>query len=340
MQHDRLTGTPPEGATCCTTPRVSTTLSVQSEIVQAPRSTRRQVRLPSGVFAMGDAFREGYRTDGEVPVHSVALSPFWMDSTAVTNAQFATFVKATGYVTEAERFGSAAVFHSTVAADQADVLGGATGARWWVDVRGADWRHPEGLLSTIVDRQAHPVVQVSWHDADSYARWAGKRLPTEAEWEYASRGGLNGARFPWGNDLNPRSRWLCNIWQGQFPSLNTRDDGYLTTAPAKSFYQNNYGMWSMVGNVWEWCSDWFSPTTYADRAAAAAGSAVPNPRGPGMDRAPGQRRVMRGGSFLCHDSYCYRYRCAARSANTPDSSSSNIGFRCANDDEPTVDGTG
>lgn len=305
-----------------------------SQLMTNQRSTRRQFRLSGGLFTMGDHLNEGYATDGETPVHAVEVKPFWMDRTSVTNAQFASFVKTTGYVTEAERFGSSAVFHLTVAADEMDVLGRLAAAPWWVEVRGAHWRRPEGLLSHIGDRQHHPVVHVSWHDADAYARWAGKRLPTEAEWEYASRGGREGARFPWGDELNPRGKWLCNIWQGRFPTDNTRKDGYLTTAPAKSFRQNDHGMCSMVGNVWEWCADWFSPTTYADRTAASADLPAIDPQGP----ASGSVKVMRGGSFLCHDSYCYRYRTAARSSNTPESSSANLGFRCANDDGPAAVG--
>jgi sulfatase modifying factor 1 len=273
---------------------------------------------------MGDALEEGYPDDGEAPVHPVALGSFYMDTTTVTNAHFATFVKATGHVTDAERFGSSAVFHLVVAADRADLLGQATGTPWWVEVRGADWRHPEGPRSDVAARQRHPVVHVSWNDAVAYADWAGKRLPTEAEWEYAARGGREHARFPWGDDLTPGGRWLCNIWQGQFPDVNTGEDGYLTTAPAKSFHRNDYGLWNLVGNVWEWCADWFSHTTYAEADPIRP---TPAPLGP----PTGTARVMRGGSYLCHDSYCYRYRVAARSSNTPESSSSNIGFRCAND---------
>ncbi len=265
---------------------------------------------------MGDAFDEGYPGDGETPVHPVRLESFWMDATAVTNAQFAAFVKATGYVTDAERFGSSAVFHLLVDAPRADVQGTVPGTPWWLTVARATWRQPEGANSSIGGRPNHPVVHVSWTDAHAYAAWAGKRLPTEAEWEYAARGGLESQRFAWGNDLTPRS---CNIWQGEFPTHNTLDDGHLATAPVKAFRPNGHGLWNTAGNVWEWCQDWFSPTYYAESAPA-------DPQGP----PTGEHRVMRGGSYLCHDSYCNRYRVAARSATTPDSSAGNLGFRCAN----------
>jgi sulfatase modifying factor 1 len=281
-------------------------------------STRGQVALPGGTFAMGDHFGEGYPADGELPVHPVTLAPFRLDATAVTNAAFATFVKDTGYVTDAERYGSSAVFHLAFSGDRADVLTSVDGAGWWLGVRGAYWRAPEGPGSSVGDRANHPVVHVSWNDAEAYCRWAGKRLPTEAEWEYAARGGLEGARFPWGDELRPRRRWELNIWQGRFPTDNTLEDGFLTTAPVKSFRPNGHGLWQMVGNVWEWCADRFAPDAYSEAAPV-------DPTGP----AVGESRVMRGGSYLCHASYCYRYRVAARSSNTPDSSSGNLGFRCA-----------
>ncbi|WP_244317247.1 formylglycine-generating enzyme family protein [Micromonospora terminaliae] len=273
---------------------------------------------------MGDAFSEGYPADGEGPVHEVTLGAFTIDATTVTNAAFATFVKATGYVTEAETLGVSAVFHLQTKAERHDILGAAGGTPWWHVVRGADWRHPYGPASSIADLQNHPVVQVTWNDARAYAAWAGKRLPTEAEWEYAARGGLDGARFPWGDELLPRGRWNCNIWQGDFPRRNTAEDGFIGTAPVKQYAPNGYGLFNMVGNVWEWCEDWFAPDTYPLRA----GTPVVDPLGPQNPDAAG-RRVMRGGSFLCHDSYCYRYRVAARSGNTPDSAASNVGFRCA-----------
>jgi formylglycine-generating enzyme len=288
------------------------------EVPVGLRSTRGQVALPGGRFAMGDHFGEGYAADGEHPVHEVTLSPFHLDATAVTNAAFATFVKATGYETDAERWGSSAVFHLAFHGDRSDVLTSVEGAGWWLGVRGACWRRPEGPGSSVGDRANHPVVHVSWNDAQAYATWAGKRLPTEAEWEYAARGGLEGARFPWGDELRRGDRWPLNIWQGRFPTHNTVEDGFLTTAPVKSYRPNGHGLWQMVGNVWEWCSDWFSPETYRRSPPA-------DPVGP----TEGVSRVMRGGSYLCHDSYCYRYRVAARSSNTPESSSGNLGFRCA-----------
>jgi formylglycine-generating enzyme len=290
-------------------------------MVRRPASARGQVRVPAGCFAMGDAFDEGYPADGETPIHPVQLPAFRIDATAVTNAAFATFVKATGYRTEAEDFGSSAVFHLVVPPRCPDVIGIASGTPWWLNVRGACWRQPEGPGSSIADRQNHPVVHVSWNDAQAYCAWAGKRLPTEAEWEYAARGGLESKRFAWGDDLTVNGRWSCNIWQGRFPEVNTMDDGFLTTAPVKSFRPNNFGLWNTAGNVWEWCADWFSPTYYGDSPSVS-------PTGP-LD---GEERVMRGGSYLCHDSYCHRYRVGARSSSMPDSFSANLGFRCANDD--------
>lgn len=293
------------------------------------RATRGQVPLPGGTFTMGDGFGEGYAADGEGPAHPVRLDRFLIDATTVTNAAFAAFVKATGYVTDAERLGLSAVFHLSVRADPADIVGRATGTPWWLVVRGASWRHPNGPLSAVSDLQNHPVVQVSWQDAQAYCGWAGKRLPTEAEWEYAARGGLAGRRYPWGDELTPRGRWMCNIWQGTFPTHNTAEDGHAATAPVKSYRPNGHGLWNTVGNVWEWCADTFSAEAYAARADAP--DPVHDPRGPEHDPNPAARRVMRGGSFLCHASYCHRYRVAARSGNTAESAAANIGFRCAND---------
>lgn len=273
--------------------------------------------MPAGRFAMGDQSGDANRFDGETPVHEVELAAFTIDATSVTNAAFAAFVDATGYRTEAETFGFSAVFHLAVAADRADVMGPASGSPWWFGVRGADWAHPGGRASSIDGIDDHPAVHISWNDAQAYCAWADRRLPTEAEWEYAARGGLSGAKYPWG-DTEPDAgdAWPTNIWQGTFPTENTLDDGYLTTAPARAFHRNGYGLWQPVGNVWEWCQDWFDPGYYARSPLTA-------PAGPDS----GAARVLRGGSYLCHLSYCNRYRNAARSQNTPDSSMGNAGFR-------------
>jgi formylglycine-generating enzyme required for sulfatase activity len=265
---------------------------------------------------MGDAQGVGNRADGERPVHEVTVNGFEMDATTVTNADFARFVAATGYVTEAEAFGYSAVFHLVLAARPSDIMAPVGGAPWWLGVKGADWRHPGGAHSSIDGMDDHPAVHVSWNDAVEYCRWAHRRLPTEAEWEYASRGGLDGARYPWGDDLLDIDNWQVNIWQGEFPNRNTVDDGFLTTAPVRSFKPNDYGIWQTVGNVWEWCADWFHPAYYLASPSS-------NPQGP----EGGEARVLRGGSYLCHDSYCNRYRNSARSSNTPDSSMGNAGFR-------------
>lgn len=280
-----------------------------------------QVAVPAGEFAMGDHFGEGYPDDGETPVHTVELDGFGMDATAVTTAVFARFAEATGYRTEAERYGSSAVFHLQLGAPATWPAGArpVAGAPWWIAVPGACWRHPAGPGSTAAD--GHPVVHVSWNDAAAYCSWAGRRLPTEAEWEYAARGGLAGRRYAWGDELMPGGRHRCNIFQGSFPAHNTLDDGHLATAPADAFEANGYGLHQMAGNVWEWCQDWFLPRYYARSPRA-------NPSGPPF----GEGRVMRGGSFLCHSSYCNRYRVAARTRNSPDSSSSNCGFRTVSGD--------
>ncbi|MBM7515859.1 formylglycine-generating enzyme family protein [Nocardioides nitrophenolicus] len=279
--------------------------------------------IPGGAAALGDHFGDGYAGDGEGPVHEVELSAFRLGTTTVTNAAFAAFVEATGHRTTAEAEGYSAVFHTDVAATVADVLGYSPATPWWVGVRGADWRHPEGPRSGVDERADHPVVHVSHDDALAYARWAGRRLPTEAEWEYAARGGLAGRRYPWGDELMAGDSWQVNIFQGEFPATNTADDGWTTTAPVTAYQANGYGLHQMVGNVWEWCADWFDPAAYGTRERL-------DPRGP----ANGTVRVMRGGSFLCHDSYCNRYRVAARSAAPPDSTASNLGFRCAADVVP------
>ncbi len=266
---------------------------------------------------MGDSFNEGYEPDGEVPVHPVELSSFSIDTTTVTNAEFARFVQATGYRTESEKFGYSAVFHLLAQAPAEDILGSAEGHGWWLTVRGANWAHPHGAGSNWQQIPEHPVVQVSWNDAQAYCAWSGRRLPTEAQWEYAARGGLDSKRYAWGDELRgPAGEHLCNIWQGEFPVRNTGEDGFLGTAPVRSFPENGFGLYETGGNVWEWCADWFLPKYYRN-------SPLVDPAGPTIGRG----RAMRGGSFLCHDSYCNRYRVAARSSNSAESASSNTGFR-------------
>lgn len=277
------------------------------------------ISLAGGRFLMGTDYPFGFPADGEGPVREVELSPFQIDAQPVTNAQFAAFIAATGYITEAERFGWSFVFWMHIPEERFEELVADTAAPapWWCQVYGAFWKHPEGPGSTILGREDHPVVHVSWNDAQAYAHWAGKRLPTEAEWEFAARGGLVQKLYPWGDELTPEGKHMCNIWQGEFPRVDTCEDGFSGTCPVDAFPPNDYGLYSVAGNVWEWCSDWF--------AAEHPGGEERDPRGP----VDGQAKVMKGGSFLCHASYCNRYRVAARTSNTPDSSTSNIGFRCA-----------
>ncbi|MGP3927685.1 formylglycine-generating enzyme family protein [Streptomyces sp. 8N616] len=281
----------------------------------ARRVARQLLDLPGGTFLMGTDDPDGFPADGEGPIRKVEVVPFRIAPTTVTNAQFATFVKATSYVTDAERFGFSFVFQGLLPDELAAVSRPVAEVPWWRAVSGATWKHPEGPGSSIASRQHHPVVHVSWNDAQAYCDWSSTRLPTEAEWEYAARGGLEQLRYPWGDELAPDGRQMLNTYEGVFP---TAPAGRLGTVPVKSYRANAYGLYNTVGNVWEWCSDWFSVDFHRSGPHES-------PTGP----PTGTSRVMRGGSYLCHDSYCNRYRVAARSSNTPDSSTGNIGFRVA-----------
>lgn len=283
-------------------------------------ASQSMVQLPGGTFLMGTDTDHGFPLDGEGPVREITLAPFAMDRYPVTNDDFAKFVDATGYKTEAENFQWSFVFWAHVPEDRFEELVEDTvaAAPWWCKVPGARWCEPEGPGTTLEGRGNHPVVHISWADAAAYAAWAGKRLPTEAEWEYAARGGLEQKLYPWGDELTPDGKHLCNIWQGQFPAEDTAEDGYAGTCPVDAFPPNGFGIYSVTGNTWEWVADWFDPNFHVDGPRN-------DPKGP----PTGDVKVMKGGSFLCHASYCNRYRVAARTRNTPDSSTSNLGFRCA-----------
>ena len=304
------------------------------------------VWIPGGVFDMGAAESDKQARPDEGPVHTVELDGFYMDKTEVTNAQFLKFVEATGYVTlpelkpklrslkpgapkiEVPKQGTYSLPGSVCLNPNLDIgkFDPALGAyNWWGYIAGANWRHPEGPGSSIEDCMDHPVVHVSWPDAQAYCKWAGKKLPTEAQWEYAARGGSAHQIYPWGNERNPDGKWLHNIWQGQFPLENTEKDGYRTTAPVASFPANKYGLYDMSGNVWEWVADYYRPDYYAE-------SPRKNPPGPVDSLDPQEphiiKRVQRGGSFACSDNYCISYRNSARMKAEEDTGAFHTGFRC------------
>jgi formylglycine-generating enzyme len=277
------------------------------------------VVVPGGSFAMGETRPVAYESDGEGPIHTVELAAYQIAATCVSNDEFNAFVDSSGYVTEAERYGWSFVFAGLLP-DDFEPTPAVIATPWWRQVNGADWRHPEGPQSDLAGRGRHPVIHISWSDAIAYCKWADARLPTEAEWERAARGGVTGALFPWGDELEPNGRHMMNVFQGTFPTRDTGADGWAGTAPVDAYQPNPFGLYNMTGNVWEWCADWYSPEYYQHGPER-------DPRGP----ARGESRVMRGGSYLCHASYCRRYRVAARIANTPDSSAGNVGFRIARD---------
>ena len=294
------------------------------------------VWIPGGTFWMGC---EGCGMPDALPTHVVSVAGFWMDRTPVTNVEFARFVNETGYVTVAERpldprefpgvpadalVPGSAVFRATASAVPLD-----NPLRWWRYIPGASWKHPEGAASSMNDRGNHPVVHVTFEDVLAYAKWAGKRLPTEAEFEFAARGGLDRQMYPWGNELHPGGKAVANIWQGRFPERDRAEDGYAGTSPVTAFPPNGFGLYDVGGNVWHWCADWYRPDAYVSRAQA--GAVTHNPQGPADSYDPNEpgakKRVVRGGSYLCTDQYCARYLVGSRGKAEISSGTSNLGFR-------------
>ena len=318
--------------------------------------------IPSGEFTMGTNDVSSF--PNERPAHQVRVEGFWIDEHDVTNAEFAKFVDATGYVTTAEKKPDWEELKKqlppgTPKPDDSVLVAGSLVftptsrpvplndlSAWWRWVPGASWRHPEGPGSTIEARENHPVVQVSWDDAVAYAKWAGKRLPTEAEWEFAARGGLEGKRYAWGDEFRPNGKHMANTWQGLFPVTNSAEDGFVGTSPVKSFPPNGYGLYDMAGNVWQWCSDWYRVDAFTQLTTELASKNVYRDTGgpseswdPADPSAP--KRVVKGGSFLCNPSYCESYRPSARRGTPPDTGSSHTGFRCviSADDRRTIPGS-
>jgi sulfatase modifying factor 1 len=304
------------------------------------------VWIPGGEFAMGAtdppaADPVGMQAAADArPIHRVFVDGFWMDKTDVTNEEFARFVKATGYATMAERTPRAEDFPG---APPDNLVAGSVvftppdhpvplndHYQWWSYIKGANWRHPDGPASSLKGREKYPVVHVAYEDALAYAKWAGKRLPTEAEWEFAARGGLAGKPYPWGDQFQPGGKWMANTHQGHFPNTDTGEDGHVGIAPVAEFPPNGYGLYDMAGNVWQWTSDWYRPDYY--QQLAAAGGVTRNPRGPDAPYDPAEptekKKVHRGGSFLCTDQYCSRYVVGTRGKGEVSTGTNHLGFRC------------
>jgi formylglycine-generating enzyme required for sulfatase activity len=306
---------------CCTPSRKpSSELEHPHQTVEfGGRRPHSLVTVPAGRYGMGDESDWSYPGDGEGPDHEVVLPAFQIDQYAVSNQRFAEFVDDTGWQTDAERFGWSFVFGGLLP-DDFPPTRGVSGTPWWRQVMESDWRHPEGPHSDIADRLDHPVVHVSWNDAQAYCTWSGTRLPSEAEWEAAARGAMDRQPFPWGDELEPGGQHRMNVFQGDFPGGNSGADGFVGTAPVDAFPPNGYGLHNTTGNVWEWCADWLDVNYYAV-------SPIESPTGP----PAGSSRVQRGGSYLCHASYCRRYRVSARFGSEPETSTGNVGFRVAAD---------
>ncbi len=327
-------------ADCC-----STSLPSRFSKHEAPSG---MTLIPGGVFTMGSSSNEA-RND-QKPAHKVQINSFYMDVTPVTNRQFKAFVEATGYVTTAEKAPTleeimsqvppgtpepskeALVAASLVFKQSDGPIALHNSNKWWEWKAGASWKHPLGPESSIAGKEDHPVVHISWYDATAYAKWANKRLPTEAEWEYAACGGKNDVRYVWGNEEFSEENPQCNIWHGNFPHNSTKANGYYGTTPVKSYPANPYGLYDMAGNVWQWCTDLYHARYYEQKAKNTVSV---NPQGPATSFDPDEphatKRVHRGGSFLCHASYCKGYQISARMKTSPDTSLNHLGFRCVKD---------
>lgn len=339
---------PHKAALCCESnipKRFASLASAGTELptINTTKVHEGMVWIKPGSFAMGADNKQGY--PDEYPKHKTIVHGFWMDATEVTNAEFAKFVKATGYITTAERkpdwnelkkqlppgtpkpADSLLVAASLVFDPPKEAVDLNDYSQWWAWKKGADWRHPKGPGSSLKGKANYPVVHVSWYDAVAYCKWAGKRLPTEAEWEWAARGGLQNKIYPWGDEPVDQGKVKANTWQGHFPYQNTLRDKYYGLAPVASFAPNGYGLYDMAGNAWEWCADYYNSDYYKTVAAGAS-----DPQGPQKSYDPeepyAKKRVIRGGSFLCNESYCTGYRVARRMKSTEDSGMEHLGFRC------------
>lgn len=332
---------------CMNVPQRFPTADSSTVTASGDTSTTGMLFIPGGTFDMGGDNSQASKD--EYPKHKVMVDAFYMDATEVTNAQFKKFADATGYITTAEQKPDweelkkslppgTAKPHDSLLVAASLVFRASNGpvdlndySQWWSWVAGADWKHPEGPNSNLTGKENYPVVHVSWDDAMAYCKWAGKRLPTEAEWEFAARGGLINNVYFWGNEHVNAGKPKANSWEGKFPYYNEQKDGYLKSAPVKSFSPNGYGLYDMAGNVWEWCSDWYDYNYYQ----IMEGRTTVNPQGPQKSYDPDdpytQKRSLRGGSFLCNDSYCSGYRVARRMKSSPDTGLEHTGFRCVRD---------